>query len=202
MDKLRHIYCLLIMLALAILAAAIVEAASPRIYRGGKLAGRVISMPFDQYQNWMGQQYTSFHNAPLGNGGKYELLINSPSLSEAHRATRMLVLMRGTAESHINIYKNTTVSALGSPKDCINHNDQSSKVSKTMVTLNPTVISLGNLIHSTQFGSGPNMGGAMRDIHEFTLNPNTLYLISANSDAATNHLSILIDWYEILEGWF
>ena len=202
MKQFRHPEYFMVMLALVLLFAVFVEAgSSPRIYRAGKLADRFIAMPFDQYQNWMGQQYTAFHNAPLGVGDKYQLLINSPPLSEHHRATRVLVLMRGTAESHIDIHKNTTVSALGSSKDCINHNDQSPNISKTLITMNPTITSLGDVIHTTQFGSGPNLGGSVRDIHEFTLSPNTLYLVNVSSDAATNNLSILIDWYEIREGW-
>ena len=202
MKKLRQLESLLVMLALVLFFAIFVEAGSPpRIYRAGKLADRIITMPFAQYQNWMGQQYTAFHNAPLGNGGEYQLLINSPSLSETHRATRMLVLMRGTAESHISIYKNTIVSALGSSKVAVNHNNQSPNISKTLITMNPTITDLGDVIHTTQFGSGPHIGGVERGIHEFTLSPNTLYLVNCISDAATNHLSILIDWYEIKEGW-
>ena len=196
MNKRYDITLFIVMTVLAAFFIASTGAFAAQVFRGGMPANQVISIDFNEHENHEGRQYTAFHNSTLGVGGSYQLLINTPPLSADVAEVHLLVLMRGSAESNIVIHEGTVVSDVGSAKTCINHNRQSGRISKTLITLDPTITSLGDVLIEAHFGSGPNVGGAVRDIHEFILLPNTFYLVNAISESATNQLSILLDFEE------
>ncbi len=184
----KLIYTLLLLMLVPILMGA-------QGYTSGRPDDRIITVDYAHHEIHEGTHFVAFHNAPLGNGGTYQLLINTPAASTG-KDIHLIIETRGSAESNIVFREGTVVSDVGSAMSEVNRNRTSLNIAGTIITLAPTITSLGEVLMELHFGSGPQMGGDDRSENEWNLAPGTLYLVNATSEAGSNDLSILIDWYE------
>ena len=185
MRKVLH--SLILMLMLAFLMGAVV-------YNGGKLADWWITIDYAHQMIHDGNHYVAFHNAPLASGGKYQLLINTPTISNG-KIVHIIIGTRGSVESNIVLTESPTISNVGSAHTVINRNRNSSNTAGTIVTLAPTITGLGTVLLKSHFGSHQT-GGEDWSVNEFNLLPGAFYLVNATSEAANNDLSVTLDFYE------
>jgi hypothetical protein len=153
-----------------------------------------VTTTYEHHELHEGNRYSTYHQATLASGSAYQLLINTP-LAASGKNIHLRILARGSGEGVVTLYEYPTISAIGSAKEEINRNRQSSNTALTEITLTPTITALGNIIMKEHFGSGPIRGGSFGS-DEFVLKAGTFYLINGVSEAAGNDLSIMPDWYE------
>ena len=83
----------------------------------------------------------------------------------------------------------------------LNKNFASSKLSDTQICHTPSGTQAGAALLTQYIGSAStngkaNSGGVSTSRGEFILKANTAYLITVTSRAASNAMSIILDWYE------
>lgn len=180
-----------VIFALVALMVALGEAGS-KVNRGGKRADAIITADYAHHEIHEGNHYVTVHQATIASGASYLLLINTPANKDVH----LIGAARSTAEAHVELYESPIITALGTSKDEINRNRNSSKVSGTEITLGPTFTNLGAKIFEEHFGSGQNTGSSVRSESEFILKRSTLYIVNSVSEAAGNDVQTCLDYYE------
>lgn len=100
-----------------------------------------------------------------------------------------------SGESTMNFYESPTTSADGTPISVLNKNKTSSKVSEVTAFDSPTVTTPGTLLDSFLMSGAINAGGRDRSENEWSLLPNTDYLIKVTAVAASDY-AMKIDFYE------
>jgi hypothetical protein len=141
-----------------------------------------------------GRHFVSSGQEVLGLAATKIFLITTPN-SEVYTHITPPKL-RSTGESNVAFYEEPTTSAAGSVVGMFNRNRNSDNVNASVLTVAPTVSNNGTKIFEQHIGSGQNGQGESRGESEFVLKPNTKYLIIITSEAASNDVSWVIDWYE------
>lgn len=168
--------------------------ARPRVFSGGHLADRIITVDYAHHETHVSNHYCSVFNDTLGTGDAITLLINTPALpSRVH----MLIVARGSSEGRYQVYMNPTVSALGGTLEVGNHDMGSSKTSGVFITNTPTISSIGTEVEALErhFGAGQQGGGESRAFNEIILPASALVLINGVSESNNNDFTINIDFY-------
>lgn len=155
-------------------------------------AVETIDAPHTEIHN--GRFFLYSGQVTLNNAATKKFLITVPNSAVF---THMIpAKVRATGEANIAIYEGPTVSNEGTPVTMLNRNRNSSNVNATLLKEDPTADPNGTLIYVEHFGSGQKSQGESRGESEFILKTNTKYLIIITSEAASNDISFLIDWYE------
>lgn len=168
--------------------------AGPRMFRAGSLADRMIVILYGHHKTHDGDHYCAVFNDTLGTGDAMTLLINTPAPpSRVH----MLITARGSSEGRYQVYKNTTVSALGGTLQVGNHDMGSSKTSGVDITNGPTITNIGTEAEPLErhFGAGQQEGGESRALNEIILPAGSLVLINGVSESNNNDFTLNFTFY-------
>ncbi len=140
-----------------------------------------------------GNHFVSTYAATKNNAETILLLVTTPdNTAVAHLITKLI----SSGECNIVISENPTISNAGTGLTEINRNRNSSKAAGTVITHTPTVSDAGTVIYTEHQGAGQQRGADVRGENEFVLKQNEQYLITITSEAASNDLSVILDWYE------
>ena len=119
-----------------------------------------------------------------------------------------LILGRSSGEANICIWEGRTWDTnTGTRHPVYNRNRNSANTTTLLedsngtftagnVNLNPDNPTSGTCIYDEHFGSGQSRGGATTGRNEFILKQNTTYAITITSEAASNDVELILDWYE------
>lgn len=103
-------------------------------------------------------------------------------------------------DAEVRLYKNPTVTDVGTVNPSHNMNDGSSKTATAMVTMAPTVTDVGEQKHICFLpgGTGGNSpGGTARQETEWILDIDSSYMIQAtNRSGIAQPIGIVAQWYE------
>ncbi|MFA5584609.1 MAG: hypothetical protein WDA09_10385 [Bacteriovoracaceae bacterium] len=105
-------------------------------------------------------------------------------------------MCRSTGEANIEIYEDPTITDNGTEQTPVNRNRKSTNTAGLDVFLTPTASDNGNLLMQEHFGAGQFGGGEVRGANEFVLKDTKKYLIVVTSEAASNDVTVVLDWYE------
>lgn len=141
-----------------------------------------------------GNSFSSSLNKTLNNGQTIKFIVNTPA---GDFIDHLIVELTSSGESYYEVYEGTTVSSLGGAMEETNHNFNSSNIAGTSITNGPAITSAGTRKNgmTTHIGNGQTTGGIGRR-KEVLLKPSTLYLINAVSEANTNDVTLVLEWYE------
>lgn len=139
---------------------------------------------------------TSFHasgQTTKNNGQTYVLHLITPSSGEVH----LVWQVRASGEANVKFYETPTKTNNGTTlaTSVVNRNRGSSTATTLALYHTPTTSNVGTLLTQQHFGSGRTPGVA-RGASEWELKASTSYLLILTSEAASNDISWMLDWYE------
>lgn len=125
----------------------------------------------------------------------YEVRFQTPnSMDEVH----LLLDFSGAKETKVALYEGTTKTHVAlNALTPTNKNRNSSAASTATVCHTPAGSGDGTLLFSETFGAGKKIGGQAREDSELILKRNTAYLLRLTSNAASNTVNAVLDWYEV-----
>jgi hypothetical protein len=151
---------------------------------------------YEHHEIHAGNAYMAQYTADFASGEKNQLLINTP-VAIANGLTHLFIDFGSQGEAYLQVWEDTTVSALGGAQRVGNHNKAVTFTSGVAVTNGPTIISAGT--HLDEFdlhhGSGKQTGDRSRHNSEIILAESKLYLINAVSEAAANEIQVILHFY-------
>ena len=158
--------------------------------------GSLISVGISHAQIHAGKSWFNSDQVTLANGASREILL----IPECPLDVHLDIQMRSTGEANFFLYENIIVSNNGTFIQPRNRNREFADNNSMNLYLNPTRTG-GDLLILDQkhFGSGQQTIGESRGFNEIILNCNETYLIDITSEAASNDISYVIDWYENTE---
>jgi len=140
-----------------------------------------------------GKHFVTTYAAVKNNAETIVLLLTTPdNTAVAHLLTKL----RSSGEANFVLSENPTVSNVGTALTEINRNRNSANTAGVVVTHTPTTSDAGTVIYTEHQGSGQQRGADVRGDNEFVLKQNEQYLLTITSEAASNDLSVILDWYE------
>ena len=153
-----------------------------------------VAIDFPHYKIHKGDHYVAQKSATLGSGAKIQILINTPA---APTRLHFITPHTSSGESFFEIWKDTTVSNLGIPMTIYNRDNSLSDGSGVAIYNAPTIINAGDNQEGFggHLGAGQTKGGESFGQNEIILDTDTLYLINTVSEAASNHVTVITDFY-------
>ena len=132
--------------------------------------------------------------ADLGVGGQRWIMIYTDS-NIAHIRYDGNASGRGIAR----LFEDAILSGTSSGTFLTSHrkNRQIPRTATTLFAHTPEITSSGTQISAVHFGNSVQVGGAFGD-WEWVLKSETLYLLEIESEVASNHVGINIDFYEVV----
>ena len=171
-----------------------------QVFKGGKPAGRVITVTYAHHEIHECNHYTTVRNvASLGSGSKMQLVLNTPAAVQGdENQVHMLIAARGSGEGRYEIWEAPTLSAIGTAMREEQRNQNCLNTAGLEVTHTPTITTPGTHLAGLDrhFGAGNIGAGEVRGLNEVLLKPSTLYLVNGVSEAANNDFTLEPDWYE------
>ncbi|MHA2063531.1 MAG: hypothetical protein ACXABY_04025 [Candidatus Thorarchaeota archaeon] len=144
-------------------------------------------------------------NASMGSGNKEIVLINVPSTTRdgvTGHSTHFRANFSSAGKFHAEIWEGATVSNVGTALTEYNRARWGGNPD-TEMSRYPVITSIGN--HLTGFDEyffgSKNYGTDVDFGNEIILKTNTLYILNAVSDTASNGMQIGLNWYETWEGF-
>lgn len=133
--------------------------------------------------------------ADLQATGEHDVLIQVGSLKELH----MLWAITTALKTGVTLYESPTWSVAGTPVPAINAKFSSAITSDATITHSPTISAVGTkkqhqyAVGGRAAGGG---GGSARSDNELIFKTDTDYLIRIDSHENSNHINIILSWYE------
>lgn len=140
-----------------------------------------------------GESFVLSEQQTINLGNQYNYIIDTTN--NQSKVVHLLVLARSSAESSLEIWEGVTYTG-GSSNGEVNRNRIINSSPVATILVNPTINTRQTKILEEHFGAGQNLGGESRNILEFVLDINQTYSIEFISEAASNDVSWLIEWYE------
>ncbi len=175
------------------------DASGPRIFRKGSLVDKIISVLYAHHELHNCMSFTTVRNEPsLATGGTLKLLFNTPASTPTDaKDIHMLIVARGSAEGRYDIWKNPTITSIGTAMREEKRRQKCTNEAELEVTHTPTISDPGILLEgfTRHFGAGQVQGGESRGLEEINLDNDTLYFINGVSEANNNDFTIEPNWY-------
>jgi hypothetical protein len=171
-------------------------AAEPgKVDRAGFPADTEIGVTKPHREIHEGESYCFGFNNTLGVGGATTFLINTPNDGTLGH---IVFPLRCSGECNMKVYEDSTVSAVGTAVQSTRHNRYIDNPSTIIVTMAPTVTSLGNSLDGFEkhLGAGQTRGGDDRSLSELVMKPGTLYIANTVSEATNNDITAGGDYYQ------
>ena len=163
-------------------------------YTTDVITGSITSLENTHHEIHEGNMFTVLNVTDLGNGAVLDILIVTP---DTEKWAHMVWEIEHELEALIQFYQSTTYSDIGTPLPSLNRNGNSSNISTTLAYHTPTITNVGILIGTIQQGSDKKAGGSDREIYEFILQQNCVYLLRiTNLTASDNLIFTRLSWYE------
>lgn len=154
--------------------------------------GSIIIIAHQHAKIHSGEYWFFTNQTTLGLGATRDILIKPTCPIDTH----FLITIRSTGEANFFLYENTTVSNNGTLLQIRNRNRNYNDTNGVKLYRTPTVTTLGYSIEQVHFGNGQNTGGSIEGLNEIELNCNYNYLLRITSEAASNDIWYLLDWYD------
>jgi len=143
-----------------------------------------------------GSHYTVYlRDAAVAETSVLSVLITSPATGEMHTVVAVNASLAGA----FTMSEAPNASG-GSAIVAYNNNRQSTNTATLVATSNPTYVSSGTVLIAGGIGAAGNpakvLGGAFAGRQEWILDQSTLYLLRFVSAAASNDVTIILEWYE------
>lgn len=152
-----------------------------------------VVLDFDHHEVHEGDSYVATYFASaVGSGSNVDLRVTAPNTAVRCHIVPECV---GSVEFEALIYEGGNVT-VGTDLDKTNRDRNSANTATLEVAHTPTVTTTGTLIWSQRFGSGVQRGGESRGLNEIILDQGTTYLFRVTSRAASNTISVMLNWYE------
>ena len=194
----KSITALICLLSVLMLVPSV--GSQPRVFQKGALVGKAIAVSYPHHELHKCLSFTSvINNSSLASGAKLQLLLNTPASTPNNaKNIHMVIIARCSSEGRYEIWKNPTVTDIGTAMREENRNQRCTNSAGMEVTHTPTITNAGEHLggFDMHFGSGQVAGGEARGLTEINLDNNTLYLINGVSESANNDFTIEPDWYE------
>jgi hypothetical protein len=133
--------------------------------------------------------------AGLGNGATSMILLKTPDTTKyAH----LLYEFNSTVDGSFTITAEVTTVADGTLLNILNRDRNSATTATCVATHTPNTPSGGTIIRQRYIGVGGvnRTGGTDRNTDEIILRRNTKYLFTFTNGAASNNVSLILNWYE------
>ncbi len=160
------------------------------------IASAFPSIEYEHHEIHEGHHYVFGHTADgVANAATVDILIKTTGCS---RVPHLTGEVQSNLQGNISFYEGLTVSADGTTLSINNNNRNSSNVASCTAFHTPTVgATLGTeLFAQSMFGAGRNIGGNVKREREFVLAPDQKYLLRFTSDAASNTVNMILDFYD------
>lgn len=154
--------------------------------------GAAVSLDLEHHEIHEGDSYVAFYSATgVGVGSNVDVRITAPNTT-----TRIHFVFEviGTVEYEVLWCENGNVTS-GTSVTAYNRERNSANTATLVVAHTPSVVSVGTQIDGWRVGLGKT-GGEVRGLSEWVLTQGYTYLLRVTSQAASNNISVHMDWYE------
>lgn len=156
----------------------------------------LISIASTHHQIHEGITYSHSGQDDLNSGASKQFIIVTPNNTRWVHFN--LALARSSGEANFKLHEGVTVVSDGTSVTPLNENRNKADASVVTLTQDPVEAVGALLIHENHWGSGRNVGGEAGARKERILRQNTRYLVTIESEAATNDINWELNWYEHL----
>lgn len=128
-------------------------------------------------------------------------LIFSATTPNTTKWAHTIWFIQSTTTLTVEVYEEATVTG-GSSVTALNSNRNSTNTSNLTILKDPTISVAGTKIASTKFGTAgtnkvPAIGGNFERENEIILKQNTTYVWKITSNADSNIIDYIAEWYEL-----
>lgn len=167
-----------------------------RDVRVDKATDSLQTIEYEHHEIHAGSHYYVAETLELGSGSVTTFAVQTPNTTQW---THMVFNLTSAFDMTMKIFEDSSANmSSGSATTAFNSNRNSSNSTTLVIRQNPTITTTGTQIYIYRSGGSVvrNNAGSISRENELVLKQNTTYLFQITSNAASNAIGYLADWYE------